>query len=74
MGLNERTQRIKTGRKKIKRKSGAAANVFFASFLDTKKEVGCGAKPHCYHLRRMSDLYNWRVITNKEASEAMLRA
>jgi len=24
--------------------------VFFGSFLDTKKELGCGAKPHCYQL------------------------
>ena len=30
-----------------KEKRGEAANVFFGSFLDTKKELGCGAKPHC---------------------------
>jgi len=27
------------------KKSGEAADVFFGSFLDTKKELGCGAKP-----------------------------
>ena len=36
------------GRKKKKSESGEAAIVFFGSFLDTKKELGCGAKPHCY--------------------------
>ena len=35
--------------KKVSKKIGAAATIFFGSFLDTKKELGCGAKPHCYN-------------------------
>jgi len=31
-----------------KKKAAKPRAVFFGSFLDTKKELGCGAKPHCY--------------------------
>jgi len=34
-----------------KEKAAKPRAVFFASFLDTKKEVGCGAKLHCYRFR-----------------------
>jgi len=35
-------------RKRKKEKAAKPREVFFGSFLDTKKELGCGAKPHCY--------------------------
>ena len=59
---------------RVVKKSGAAAVVFFASFLDTKKEVGCGARPHCYAKIIMNHKINLSQKTNLEASEAALRA
>ena len=41
-------------RKKEKRKKKKAAKpriVLSASLSDSEREVGCGAKPHCYRLR-----------------------
>ena len=51
-------------KKKKKGESGEAAIVFFASFLDTKKEVGCGAKPHCY--RKITENQPINLVRNHQ--------
>ena len=58
-----RRQREK-GCKKTK-KAAKPRIVLFASFSDTEKKVGCGAKPHCCRLRvEKAKLIISRVKTN----------
>ena len=71
--LGRKSKKVKKGA--VKKESGEAANVFFASFLDTKKEVrvkrsyrSAGAKPHCYRKKTGSQPIN-SARKNKQRSK-----